>query len=701
MSADFPITLWTPYYQAATVERQAELDECLHRNIACALIEKVVLLVDDGHEPPFGSDKVEVVSLAQRPRYQDWIADVRRRTEPGLAILANSDIYFDDSVALLNEIFQRDNTFMALTRFDCVGESLIPHSNPHWSQDAWALRVPTDIDPALYNSLDVPLGVPRCDNKVAYVFAVHGWTLVNPFPQVRACHLHESGQRSYSKLSDATVMGAVAYVHPGTSVTEPAAIDLAIWTRGHQPIRKVSVNSGWLVGQPDSAPACGRTPGTSAASSRVDHNVDSGSASRGAPSEAQLSPATAVELRVISSDSATVFQFRRRFFVYKLAERFICLDRSNFRGAAVVSGRERALSRDGKLTSEFLAAFVPPVFDVSPIRVRDRPTSPGDVSFWQYPCATEKNALTNHIAIALGRNLDQARRQVHTYLGLPWATYTDKKRFPRDGLNRLGYRIKGLAALCAENGYLLRVHTVCQTIHWARSLQTFKKLGITDLHLSHCEVQSTDAAEEGDIRLHSWPLYAVNVETPDRSEGLVFGKPVQGRRYLASFIGAHMPHYRSEVRLQLAKLAQEDGASDLLVEVTDKWHFNDIVYKEQVKGDAVTVQDHISTAQSTKRYNEVLSESIFSLCPEGAGPNTLRIWESMAVGAIPVVIADRWRPPEIPGRGLNMGDCCIFLGQNELNGLFQRLRNVDEQTVVKLSDNCMKAYSRIAKKTAF
>jgi hypothetical protein len=44
--------------------------------------------------------------------------------------------------------------------------------------------------------------------------------------------------------------------------------------------------------------------------------------------------------------------------------------------------------------------------------------------------------------------------------------------------------------------------------------------------------------------------------------------------------------------------------------------------------------------QKTFRYNTILSDSVFSLCPLGAGPNTLRFWESIAVGSIPVIFSN-------------------------------------------------------------
>ena len=47
-----------------------------------------------------------------------------------------------------------------------------------------------------------------------------------------------------------------------------------------------------------------------------------------------------------------------------------------------------------------------------------------------------------------------------------------------------------------------------------------------------------------------------------------------------------------------------------------------------------------SQVQKTSAYNDYLLKSVFSLCPSGSGPNSIRLWESLGIGTIPVVLAD-------------------------------------------------------------
>jgi len=327
--------------------------------------------------------------------------------------------------------------------------------------------------------------------------------------------------------------------------------------------------------------------------------------------------------------------------------------------------------------------------------------SPDDCHFWQYPCTTEKQAFDNHRALPGGAHIDDANRVVHTYLGLPWATYIDKRQFPREVLAHLRPRLMGFHWLAVANGYALALHTVCQQIYWRCLTPQFRDLGITDLHLSHCERSIDQDRKACGFRIHSWPLIAPNIENPDRTMGLTIGKPTPERRYLASFIGAHMEHYRSDVRVQLLEATKRDGGSDLLFELGDEWHFNKIVYTDQVGSRPLQASDTEQYDARTRRYNEVLSDSVFSLCPEGAGPNTLRIWESLATGAIPVIIADDWIPPTVPGSPASLTDCCIFVPSSEIDGIFTLLRGISRQRVAELQRRCIQAYPLFRNLTTF
>lgn len=263
----------------------------------------------------------------------------------------------------------------------------------------------------------------------------------------------------------------------------------------------------------------------------------------------------------------------------------------------------------------------------------------GGALFWQFPCRTEAAAWDAHAQVALA----PLRHGVfEVYLGLPWATWIDKDRKAAWGageaeamqqqLRLLGVQFSGLRHALAEMGVGLKVHTVCQHIGWQDMVPAWQKLGVSDVWLSHCPGGERGVGWVG-LALHPWALYAVNVEDPQRRAGLVLGKDVADRPVLASFAGAHMPHYLSDVRLRLAGLA---GAPGFVVKLTDTWHFEAVVYQHQIGGQALAHSGMLDNAVAS--YNQLLSDSVFALCPSGAGPNTLRLWEALAVGAIPVLL---------------------------------------------------------------
>ena len=75
------------------------------------------------------------------------------------------------------------------------------------------------------------------------------------------------------------------------------------------------------------------------------------------------------------------------------------------------------------------------------------------------------------------------------------------------------------------------------------------------------------------------------------------------------------------------------------------WHLNESVYKYQVNKELIPEKHLEELREKIFNYNKILSDTKFSLCPIGAGPNTLRFWESIAIGSIPVFFNTEFIPP--------------------------------------------------------
>ena len=557
-----------------------------------------------------------------------------------------------------------------MTRHELNGVDLRLHPNPHWSQDVWAFDTSSEVSSSLFAALNIPLGVPRCDNKIAYLFKIHGWELSNPYPQIVAGHAHETQLRTYDKNRDLTVIGGVAYVYPTSRGKQPSEVDIDVWTVSSSQIRHVKLNKSLEVAL--------QTPSAGASSPSQKSKYTSAHGQPTNPSE------TAV----------TVLTKKKKRRPVRSAIRKV-------KRAILDAGSSSIHRFTSNSTSPDPRSPITPVLRDGIPSIAERPRGKWDHNFWQYPCATEKAAFENHLDLPLGTNIDERKRIAHTYLGLPWATYIDRNIPLSRVADGIRHQVERKKKIATRLGLDLRVHTVCQHYAWKRIEKDIKRCGVTDLHISHCTVEDQITDSGSRLRRHSWPLFAPNVERPLRSIGIIPLLPLDRKRYLASFVGAHMSHYRSEVRILLKRAIDADGGADVLFELGDLWHFNKAVYEEQVKGTTVATDQRFSDFAAAARYNEILSRSVFSLCPEGAGPNTLRLWESLAIGVIPVVIADDWIPPDLPGAQVTMADACIFCPSSELDNLLPRLRNIATEEIKIRQRACLEYYLAARRKTVF
>ena len=337
------------------------------------------------------------------------------------------------------------------------------------------------------------------------------------------------------------------------------------------------------------------------------------------------------------------------------------------------------------------------VIEPWPVGVGDAPGSRDDLMFWQFPCRTEGDAAQRHRAIRWRCARPQARPNV--YLALPWATWIDKAGLDPLALQLVGSRLQRLRRQALATDAPLQVHTVCQHIYWERLLPVWKELGVTDLWLSHATEHARTSAATRGIRVHPWSLFAVNVEDPRRRKGLEHPVPPWLRTHLASFVGSHMPHYVSDVRLRLNQLRHVPG---FVIDVReDKWHFEDVVYGHQVRHEPLASSYRIDASVVT--YNRALAHSRFALCPSGAGPNSLRLWEALALGCVPVLLGEH---PLLPRGGtlpaIDWSRIVIAPGSEvPMNQLPTLLSAIPMADIVERSELARQAYAMVRRQTCF
>ena len=124
-------------------------------------------------------------------------------------------------------------------------------------------------------------------------------------------------------------------------------------------------------------------------------------------------------------------------------------------------------------------------------------------------------------------------------------------------------------------------------------------------------------------------------------------------RYLYSFRGRST----SWVRKKLFKLNND---------------FDDVLIEEFY---ACNHENHINANSANKRalmqqYADLINRSLFFLCPQGAGTSSIRLFEIMQAGRVPVIIADDW----IPVEGIPWSEFAIKIAEKDLQNLDQLIR---------------------------
>ena len=72
-------------------------------------------------------------------------------------------------------------------------------------------------------------------------------------------------------------------------------------------------------------------------------------------------------------------------------------------------------------------------------------------------------------------------------------------------------------------------------------------------------------------------------------------------------------------------------------------------------------------------YWKLITDSKFVLCPRGFGASSIRTFEIMSAGRIPVVISDQWqRSPGIP-----WNDFCIFVAERDIRRIPKILQELE------------------------
>ena len=298
--------------------------------------------------------------------------------------------------------------------------------------------------------------------------------------------------------------------------------------------------------------------------------------------------------------------------------------------------------------------------------------------FWQYPVITEETFYNQN-------------KTDEKYIGLPWATIIDKKMYDATIIYQIiKHYMEYIDSTNSNNSNsnnntsTTPYYTCCQHIHFRYLIDFFKELNINIIYTPHKLINEDTI---NDISIKACPLYAANIEDEHRNQ--IF-KNINflnsQRKYLYSFQGAYDKQwYLTNIREQLFNMKHPD---DCYVKNIGIWHYNNIVYST-LQNKEKELNENNTHINNTIDYNKLLLESRFSLCPSGSGPNSIRLWESLAVGSIPIILADTL---ELPKHEL-WDKSIIRVKESDVSKILEIISLINENKEKEMRKNCIELYN--------
>ena len=251
-------------------------------------------------------------------------------------------------------------------------------------------------------------------------------------------------------------------------------------------------------------------------------------------------------------------------------------------------------------------------------------------SQWQFPAITEQYAFNKM------QNLLIKKSSEIKYFAFPWATLIDLLSNKKPEGQELLKKLMQFKVLLKDK----IVITVCQHIFMTKYMHLFDEVGVTDVYWTHAVNNQTSLPSFPSVKIHPFPLYPVQaIDVNDE-------KNILDRKYLFSFVGARANKwYLTESRNMIIDLLKDHPRGKVIAR--DSWHYEKVVYGHQVNKVHIK-KEALVDKDATAEFKNILRESIFALCPSGSGPNSIRLWESIGYGVIPVILADTYLPPGNP-----------------------------------------------------
>lgn len=222
------------------------------------------------------------------------------------------------------------------------------------------------------------------------------------------------------------------------------------------------------------------------------------------------------------------------------------------------------------------------------------------------------------------------------YIAIPWVLLINSNSINKMSVHKV------------DGGF-----TICQHIRFKEIIPMLEKMGITILFTPHV----MEGEQFGSVTVLPFPHYSVN--------GI---EPAEHKDVWYSFIGSDT----HSTRKQLFQMEHPEGA---IVKSRDIWHFASR-----------------NKAEEEKEYKDVLARSRYSLCPRGTGASTIRFWESLEAGAIPVMIGDDMMFPQ----PFDWESCVVIIPIKDMHRIPEILRAISPEKEASMKQKALEAFKKFS-----
>lgn len=199
--------------------------------------------------------------------------------------------------------------------------------------------------------------------------------------------------------------------------------------------------------------------------------------------------------------------------------------------------------------------------------------------------------------------------------------------------------------------------TVCQHDYYWNVLPAAQRMGLDVVFASSCIGETF-----GKVKVLPFPQMAVNAVAPAEHKDILY-----------SFIGFRTHETRAKI------FTTTRHAPNAVVKERGNWHF--------------FINSDASRDAEKQEYQDVLARSRFSLCPRGNGRSTLRFWESLCAGAIPIVMPAK--DIALPGT-FDWDSCIIAIDEDDIDRIPEILAAISPEQEAAMRKQCLKAYSEFS-----